>query len=490
MRRAILIGALALAAGGAGVAASGCGGSDDDYKVRAIFNSAFSVIPGEDVKVAGVKVGTIDSLDVENNKAVVVLKITDSGFQDFRKDATCTIRPQSLIGERFVECKLTDPKGPGEPPAPKLAKIQDGPGKGQYLLPVSNTVNPIDIDLVANTYRLPVRQRLSLIVNELGTGLAANSDALKRAVRNSDPALRETDKVLKILAEQNRVLADLAANGDRVLAPLARDSDRVADFIDKANTTAQATAERRGDVEATIQKFPAFLRELKPTMQRLGDLADQMTPAVRDLNASGTEISRFIKGLGDFSEAGIPAVTSLGDASESGRSALLASKPIVGDLKDFSKTARPLVGDVSDLLTSLRDTGGIERFMDFLYYSVASTNGFDEDGHYLRAAALVNTCLTYVITPSVSCSGNFQRPVSSEAASARTARVTGGSVGRSTATAARAPKAIALPKAVLPGASATKKQQTPTTKRVAAATAASASDADPSASLLDYLMGG
>ena len=61
------------------------------YKVRAIFDNAGFVIPGEDVKVAGVKVGTIDSLDVtKDKKAAVVLSIDRPGFQDFRRTRTAS----------------------------------------------------------------------------------------------------------------------------------------------------------------------------------------------------------------------------------------------------------------------------------------------------------------------------------------------------------------------------------------------------------------
>src|SRR5207253_2542436 len=57
------------AAAAVAVFGSGAGGdSGGGYKVRAIFDSAFSVIPGEDVKVAGVKVGKIDSMDVTADK--------------------------------------------------------------------------------------------------------------------------------------------------------------------------------------------------------------------------------------------------------------------------------------------------------------------------------------------------------------------------------------------------------------------------------------
>ena len=84
------------------------------YQVRAIFDNAGFVIPGEDVKIAGVKVGKVDSLDVTKDfKAAVVLDITEPGYQDFRRDASCIVRPQNLIGERFVECKPTQvPPGP------------------------------------------------------------------------------------------------------------------------------------------------------------------------------------------------------------------------------------------------------------------------------------------------------------------------------------------------------------------------------------------
>ena len=51
-------------------------------------------------------------------------------------DAECTIRPQSLIGEKFVECTPTQPRPENAQPPPKLRKIERGPGKGQYLLPV------------------------------------------------------------------------------------------------------------------------------------------------------------------------------------------------------------------------------------------------------------------------------------------------------------------------------------------------------------------
>jgi phospholipid/cholesterol/gamma-HCH transport system substrate-binding protein len=419
MKRLLAVASVLLAAGA--LVVFGTGASDDGggYRVRAIFMNAFSVIPGEDVKIAGVKVGKIESLDVTpDHKAAVVLRIDRPGFDDFRTDAECTIRPQSLIGEKFVECTPTQPRPENAQPAPKLRRIERGEGKGQYLLPVSQTSKPVDLDLVNNTLRLPYRERLAIILNELGTGLAGRGGDLRLAIVNANPALKETDQVLAILAEQNRVLADLARDGDAILAPLARNRAEVADFVTQADITAQATAERSSDLEQDIAKLPAFLRELTPTMERLGGVADQATPVLTDLGKQAPAINRFVEELGPFSQAGIPAFESLGDAADVGGPALVKSKPIITDVGQLASTAKPLTNNLAALLTSLKDTGGIERLMDYLFYQVAAINGFDADGHYLRAGLILNACSQYAIASSPDCLATFSQDSGSSARAA------------------------------------------------------------------------
>jgi len=425
VKRILAIACVLIAASVLVVFATGADDGDGDggaYKVRAIFMNAFSVIPGEDVKIAGVKVGKVDSMDVTpDHRAAVVLRIDNAGFKDFRKDAECSIRPQSLIGEKFVECTPTQPRPEGAQEAPKLERIERGPGKGQYLLPVTQTSKPVDLDLVNNTLRLPYRERLAIILNELGTGVAGRGQDLRQAIRNADPALKETDKVLRILANQNKVLAELARNGDQVLGPLARDRAQVADFVTQANTVAQATAERSSDLEQNIAKLPAFLRELTPTMQRLGGLADQFTPVLSDLHSQAPSINRFVEQLGPFATAGTPALKSLGDTADVARPALVKSKPLIEQTGQLAKAAKPVANNLADLTTSLRDTGGFEQLMDWIYYQVAAINGYDEAGHYLRAGLLLNQCSAYSITFSAACSAKFAPAESSSSARAASA---------------------------------------------------------------------
>ncbi len=392
------------------------------YQVRAIFDNAGFVIPGEDVKVAGVKVGRISDLDVtSDDKAAVVLQIDEPGYRDFRRDASCIVRPQSLIGERFVECTPTQPRAAGTTAPPPLRKIQDGPGKGQYLLPVTNTQPTVDIDLIGNVMRQPERERLSLILNELGTGLAGRGRDLNDVIRRANPALQQTDRVLAILARQNQVLNELAVNSDTVLQPLARERAHVAGAIRNSSEVARATAERRGDLEADIQTLPRFLDELEPTMQRLGSLSDQMTPLLTDLHSVAPEVNQVIERTGPFAKAAIPSFESLGEAAKTGIPAVTDARPVIADLRSLANAVRPVGATAADLLESFQNTQGIERLMDYIFYQTTAINGFDALGHYLRAELIVNQCINYAVRPVTGCSSNFPR--SGAAASSASAPV-------------------------------------------------------------------
>jgi virulence factor Mce-like protein len=384
-----------------GLGAKTDGGSG--YQVRAIFDNAAYAVPGEEVRVAGQKVGKIDSLDVAyERRAAVTFSVDTAGFSPFHKDAHCTIRPQSLIGEKYVECT------PGSTKSPVLDVVPDGqPGAGKHLLPLQSTSSPVDIDLIGDINRLPYRQRFAIIINEFGTALAGRGSDLNEAIHRANPALRDTDRLLAILAKQNRVLANLAVSSDRVLAPLADKRKRIAHFINAANETGTATAERSADIERTFRDFPGFLRELRPTLVQLGDFADQTTPMLQDLHTAAPDLSRFIVALGPFSKSATTSVVSLGKAAEIGRPAIVKSLPLTKQLARFAKNALPVSKNLDALTRSFDKTGGIERLMDYIFFQVTAINGFDGVSHYLRAALIANLCSAYALEPAGGCNSNF-----------------------------------------------------------------------------------
>jgi ABC-type transporter Mla subunit MlaD len=375
------------------------------------------------------------------NKAAVTLQINDARFTPFHADATCAIRPQSLIGEMYVDCN------PGTAAAPALKRIESGPGKGTYYLPVTRTHSPVDFDIAQDIWREPVTQRLAIILNELGTGLAARGSDLNAVIHRADPALGNTDQVLKILAGQNRALARLATDSATVLTPLANQRRALADFIVQANTTATASATRASDISKSIQLLPGFLGQLKPLMVDLGTLADQGTPLAAELGTSAQALGREFTELTPFAKAARSALIDLGASAQQSQGALVATIPLANQLNNLGTELKPAATELNRLTSSLNSTGAVGQLMALLFNGTNAANGFDSLGHYVRDSLLVSDCTGFALTPVPGCSANFPKGEAASAATAKTATtrapsksilataVAGASIARNTSTA-------------------------------------------------------
>lgn len=429
MRR-ILITLLALAAAAAVVAATasgdGEGDSSGDYLVRAYFDNGGFVVDGEDVRIAGATVGAVADVNVsfpgevvtqdgseDPGKAVLVLRIDDPGFRDFLSDASCLIRPQSLLGEKYVECDPTQPRAPGTEPPPALVQIPDGDiGAGQYRLPLENNGKAVDLDLINNITREPEADRLRLILNDLGAGLSARGKDLSDVIRRADPALQETDKVLAILAKQNHELAQLASDSDTILAPLARERQHVAGFIHNAAVAGDAAAERSADISEGLRDFPPALTELQSTMVQLRKFAEQAQPVAVNLSEAAPGLAGATRALRPFSRSGTIALTSLGDAAEASGPDIAAADPVIRQLRTLGIAGTPTAKNLRKLFGTLDKTGGIDALTGLILNTSNVINGFDRFGHYLRTQIQITNCVEYVTVFKSGCEGNFSDPAS------------------------------------------------------------------------------
>ena len=420
----------------------GVGAESDDsdrYLVRAVFDNGTFVVQAEEVRVAGARVGEVESVDVsredeivsldpephaEPGKAIIVMRIDDEAFQDFREDASCIIRPQSLLGEKYIDCAPTQPRAPGSEPPPELEVIEEGElGEGERLLPLEANGKSVDLDILNNIMRRPYRERFTILLNDLGAGLAARGPELGEVIDRANPALRETDRVLAILAEQNQTLAQLARDSDTVLGPLARERAHVAGFIDKAGETAEASAERRADIERQFALLPPTLVELRQVMTELRGFSEQATPVFSDLGEAAPSITGATQALGPLANAAEPALTSLGDAADKAGPDLVASDPVIQDLSRLANATTKPAKSLAALLKSLRERGGNEQLLKALFNLSGSINGFDQYGHLYRTQLLVTNCVDYEPAPTSGCGSNFIAGSSRVAASEREAAV-------------------------------------------------------------------
>jgi virulence factor Mce-like protein len=412
--------AVALVALAAAALAIGATGEDDgDASYRIAFDNAFGLTEGGDFRIGGVRAGVIDEVELSGGyppRAVVGVTVSEPGFVDLREDATCEVRPQSLIGEYFVDCQ------PGE----SDRRVPDG-----GTVPVERTTSTIPFDLVNSVMRLPYRERFRLIVAELGTGLAGRSDDLSEVLRRAHPGLRETTQALRTLGRQTRTIERVITDADRVIAALERRKGDVVRFVDEAGETAAISASRRAELAESFRLLPDFLAELEPNMARLGELADAQVPLLRDLGAAAGDLDTFLGRLRPFSDNARPAFRALGGASEAGLDAIRVTDEEVEVLRQAAENAPATAKPLRQLLQSLDDrrravendprakaTGppapdkthipaseeggftGMEGLWNYYYWQALSTNAFDSIGHILRISATLDIggCSAYFTT--------------------------------------------------------------------------------------------
>jgi len=402
---------------GACVAAVVLTGASDEAagkSYKAEFDNAFGLTEGGDLRIGGVQAGQTTGFsvsDTEPVKAVVEFTISEPGFDSLREDARCEVRQQSLIGEYYVDCQ----PGTSETELP-----EDG------TIPVEQTASIIPADLVNNVLREPYRERLRLIIAELGTGLAGRPEDLAETLERAHPGLRETNKVLEILGNQTDVLRNFVSDSDEVVDDLARNRGDVARFVREARDTAAISATRKEELAEQFEKLPTFLAELDPTMVRLGQLADAQIPLLADLRAASSDLERFFTELGPFSQASRPAIDSLGETGVTGSAAIKESADEVRELKQVARGAGGVGEPLRQFLQTIDDRSravdqdlrtpntdpprfdptslknrrnrnldiqgftGFESVLNYFFWQTLSINSFDGISHLLRSLLIVD----------------------------------------------------------------------------------------------------
>jgi virulence factor Mce-like protein len=375
-------------------------GPGTTYKIE--LNNAFGLVTGADFKIAGVTAGSIQSinLDQKDLNAVVTVDVTGTGIPPFHTSATCESEPQSLIGEYFISCE------PGET-GPLI--------KYGATIPVSHTTSTIPADLLLDVFQVPERERLPMIINALGAGVAARSGDLQSALDRAVPALTETDDLLQLLASDSGTINNLTVNANTVVSALANNTSAVQRFIDYADRAATDTAAQSTSFKTDLQEFPGFLAQLQPAMRRLGQATSANLPAVENLNASSSELARLFTLLPGFDRSAKPAIAALGKASVTGKVAIQAAGPAITALGHFAQPTPELAKNLSIVLPDLdtlknvteknaRSPGGngytgLEALLQFVFNLSVATNYYGPTGHMLGVDGFISAMCTPYATP-------------------------------------------------------------------------------------------
>ncbi len=219
--------------------------------ILANFSSATSLYPGDDVRIAGVKVGTIRSISPQPDNAVITLDID----HDVRvpADARAVIVAQNLVAARYVQ--LAPLYRSGEP------RLTDG-----AVIPRERTAVPVEWD--------EVKTQLSRLATELGPDATLSTSSMGRFIDSTADAmdgngvkLRQTFAQLSQLA---RILSDGSAdvvatidNLQTFVTALRDSSDDIVLFEDRLATFSTVLADSRSDLDAAVSELAIAVGEVQ-----------------------------------------------------------------------------------------------------------------------------------------------------------------------------------------------------------------------------------
>ena len=256
------------------------GGGDTYY---ADFKEAGGLKANDEVRIAGVRVGKVDSVSLDGDHVKVGFRI-DSGAQ-FGTDTRAAIKVKTLLGAMYLSL---EPAGPGQLP-------QD------TVIPTSRTSSPYD---VVQAFSGLARTSQRIDTHQLAQSLTTLADLTRNTPKNFRQALSGVSALSSNLAARNEQIGTLLQNLRTVSTTLnARDQDIVGLMRDSA-VLFQALDKRRQAVHdllrSTSQLSVELTRLVKQSRSDLQPALTNLDTVLGVLNKDSDQIDQSIRLLGPF----------------------------------------------------------------------------------------------------------------------------------------------------------------------------------------------
>src|SRR3954452_19596304 len=256
------------------------------YRITAWFTEASQLATEADVRISGVPVGTVKSIepDARTGRSLVVLQL-DARYAPLPSDARAILRQKTLLGETYVE--LT-PGTQGAPPLPEGGRLANGQ--------VSETV---ELDEILRTFDPRTRAAVRTWLQQQAEAIADHGRDVNDGLGNLAPFAEDAGRVVDVLHRQDAALRRVVANTGVVFQALTERDGQLRELIRNAESVFGGTASRDRALAAAVVALPAFERESRLTVRRLTRFLRDSDPLVRQLRPAARELSPTLRDLTD-----------------------------------------------------------------------------------------------------------------------------------------------------------------------------------------------
>ncbi len=304
---------------------------------------------GQTVRVAGVEVGRIADVHVEDGIAVVTLEIKKEYENLIREDATALLRPKTALKDMFLEVN----PGTGKPVA----------GNGR--IQVANTLPDIDPDEIYAALDADTRPYLKLLVAGAGKGLRDRGDDLREVFRRFEPIHRDLARVTKASAQRRVALKELIHNYGLLMTELGKHPQDLRRLVTASHSVFDALANEDTAISASVAQLPASLRASERALGQVQEFApvlrsslESLRKPIRKLPATNAAVIPFLKQTEPVIRTQI-------------RPFVRAARPWTDDLRLAAKGTAQAMPDLQ------RSFGELNRFFNIGAFNPGGAEGLD-----------------------------------------------------------------------------------------------------------------
>lgn len=242
------------------------------YSFKAEFNNAANVKPNAAVRIAGVEVGKVKSVETKGRDGggVMEIQVMKKGLP-LHKDAQIKLRPRIFLeGNMFVDIQ------PGSPDSPEL--------KSGQTIPASQTSAPVQFEEVLRTLQSDTRKDLQTLLKEFSAGLdKGGAEAFNRSIPYWEPAYKYSSQANEAsLGTEPHDLSKLLRGQGKVAHSLAADEEALKGLVTNLNVTFRAFNSENQNLEDTIPALDRVLKVGNPALASLNDALPSLRAFARD----------------------------------------------------------------------------------------------------------------------------------------------------------------------------------------------------------------
>ncbi len=376
---------------------------EERFAMEIELSSAQAVIPGQgqSVNLAGIKVGDVTDVDVEDGKAVVSASLEPEKAALIHEDATVLLRPRTGLQDMTLE---VDPGTPEAPTIEEEARLRSGA-----------TAPNVQPDEILAALDRDTQDYLTLLVTGGGQGLGENGEQLSAGLRRIEPLARDVARINRLLVERRRNIARAVTNFKLVSEELGARDTQLAEFVESSNTVMESFANQEANLRASLRELPGALTETRAALESGNRLARTLGPAATALIPSAQALGPALRETRPFLEETIEPIRD--QIRPFTRATRLPLRHIAQGADPLAKTTKGLrggVGELNNLFNALayNPVGAEEGYLFWLSWLNHNTNNMfytqDANGP-LRRGLVLQSCQTAQLAEGLAGSRPFLR---------------------------------------------------------------------------------